>query len=109
VPLRVSERWLEEVKSQMPELPATKRARFVESYGLREYDANALTQTRAIAEYYETVASASGDPRAAANWVMGDLSGALNAAGKDITESPVSAAHLGELVALIRKGEISNK
>src|SRR5207244_4992875 len=61
VPLRVSERWLEEVKSQMPELPATKRARFVESYGLREYDANALTQTRAIAEYYETVASASGD------------------------------------------------
>ena len=109
VPLRIGEHWLEEVKSQMPELPAQKRARFVEAYGLRDYDAQALTQTRAMAEYYETVATVSGDPRAAANWVMGDLSGALNAAGKDIDESPVSAEHLGELVALIRNGEISGK
>src|SRR5439155_18990386 len=69
----------------------------------------ALTQRRAIAEYYETAASVSADPRAAANWVMGDLSGALNAAGKDITGSPVSAANLGELVGLIRKKEISGK
>src|SRR5467141_1747668 len=109
VPLRVSEDWLEEVKSEMPELPAQKRGRFVETYGLRDYDAQALTQTRAMAEYYETVATVSGDPRAAANWVMGDLSGALNAEGKDIAESPVSAQNLGELVGLIRKGEISGK
>ena len=109
VPLRVSEQWLEEVKSQMPELPAQKRARFVETYGLRDYDAQALTQNRALSEYYETAAKVSGDPRAAANWVMGDLSGALNADGKDITESPVSATHLGELVGLIRKNEISGK
>jgi aspartyl-tRNA(Asn)/glutamyl-tRNA(Gln) amidotransferase subunit B len=109
VPLRVSEHWLDKVRSQMPELPAQKRARFVEAYGLRDYDAQALTQTRAISEYYETVAAVSGDPRAAANWVMGDLSGALNGAGKDITESPVSATHLGELVGLIRKEEISGK
>src|SRR4029077_18214407 len=109
VPLRVSEHWLEEVKTQMPELPAQKRARFVETYGLRDYDAQALTQTRAISEYYETAAKVSGDPRAAANWVMGDLSGSLNVDGKAITESPVSAADLGELVALIRKGEISGK
>src|SRR4051812_7525594 len=68
VPLQVSAQWLEEVKSQMPELPAQKRARFVEAYGLRDYDAQALTQTRAISEYYETVAKVSGDPRAAANW-----------------------------------------
>ena len=109
VPLRVSEQWLAEVKSQMPELPAKMRARFIESYGLREYDAQALTQTRAISEYYETAAKVSGDPKAAANWVMGDLSGALNAAGKDIAESPISAAHLGELVGLIGKGELSGK
>src|SRR5207249_9968829 len=63
VPLRVSERWLEEVKSQMPELPARKRALLVEAYGLREYDAQALTQPRALGEYYETVAKVSGDPR----------------------------------------------
>jgi aspartyl-tRNA(Asn)/glutamyl-tRNA(Gln) amidotransferase subunit B len=109
VPLRVSAKWLEDVKSQMPELPAQKRARFIESYGLREYDANALTQTRDLSEYYEAVASTSGDPRAAANWVMGDLSGALNAEDKDIAQSPVSAARLGELVALVGTGEISGK
>ncbi|HTM51926.1 MAG TPA: Asp-tRNA(Asn)/Glu-tRNA(Gln) amidotransferase subunit GatB [Bryobacteraceae bacterium] len=109
VPLRVSASWLADVKSQMPELPARKRARFAESYGLREYDAQALTQTRAISEYYEAAVAVSGDPRAAANWIMGDLMGALNAAGKDIAESPLPAAHLGELVALIGKGEISGK
>jgi aspartyl-tRNA(Asn)/glutamyl-tRNA(Gln) amidotransferase subunit B len=97
------------VRSQMPELPPRKRARFIESYGLREYDAQALTQTRDLSEYYETVASASGDPRSAANWVMGDLSGALNADGKEIAESPVPAANLGELVGLVRTGEISGK
>jgi aspartyl-tRNA(Asn)/glutamyl-tRNA(Gln) amidotransferase subunit B len=109
VPLRVSASWLANVKSQMPELPARKRGRFAESYGLREYDAQALTQTRAISEYYEAAVAVSGDPRAAANWIMGDLMGALNAAGKDIAESPLPAAHLGELVALIGKGEISGK
>lgn len=109
VPLRISDQWLAEVKSQMPELPSKMRARFIESYGLREYDAQALTQTRAISEYYETAARVSGDPKAAANWVMGDLSGALNAVGKDIAESPISAAHLGELVGLIGKKELSGK
>ena len=89
--------------------PSAICARFVEAYGLRDYDAQALTQTRAISEYYETAAKASGDPKAAANWVMGDLSGALNAQGKDIGDSPVAAAHLGELVAMIRQGEISGK
>ncbi|MGH9719537.1 MAG: Asp-tRNA(Asn)/Glu-tRNA(Gln) amidotransferase subunit GatB, partial [Bryobacteraceae bacterium] len=109
VPLGVSDRWLGEIRSTMPELPARKRKRFVESYGLREYDAQVLTSTRAIADYYEKVATVSGDPRAAANWVMGELSGALHAEGKTIGESPVSADQLGELLGLVRKGEISNK
>jgi aspartyl-tRNA(Asn)/glutamyl-tRNA(Gln) amidotransferase subunit B len=109
VPLSVSAEWLQEVKSQMPELPAQKRARFVEVYGLRDYDAQALTQSRALSEYYETVAATSGDPRAAANWVMGELSGALNAEGKEISESPIPARHLGELVAMIGTGELSGK
>jgi len=73
VPLRVSEKWLNEVQATMPELPAQKRARFVESYGLREYDAQILTLTRAMADYYETAARISGDPRGAANWVAGEL------------------------------------
>jgi aspartyl-tRNA(Asn)/glutamyl-tRNA(Gln) amidotransferase subunit B len=107
VPLRIGERWLGEIRSTMPELPAAKRARFVHDYGLREADAQVLTATRAMSDYYEKAAEASGDPKTAANWVMGDLLGALK--GSDITESPVTAAQLGELVALIKKQEISGK
>jgi aspartyl-tRNA(Asn)/glutamyl-tRNA(Gln) amidotransferase subunit B len=109
VPLVVSDEWRDRLGSAMPELPSTKRARFIEEYGLREYDAEVLTQTRALSEYFEIVAAGSGDARSAANWVMGDLAGELKAAGKEIAESPVSARHLGELVALIGKGEISGK
>src|SRR5260370_142113 len=109
VPLRVGERWLNDVRSSMPQLPAQMRKRFVEQYGLREYDAQVLTLTRATSEYYQKTAAASGDPRMAANWVMGELMGALKAEGKEIAESPVAPEKLGELVALIAKGEINNK
>ncbi|MGE5569025.1 MAG: Asp-tRNA(Asn)/Glu-tRNA(Gln) amidotransferase subunit GatB [Rhodospirillales bacterium] len=109
LPLMISDEWRERVRAEMPELPAQKRARFIETYGLREYDAQVLTATRDLSEYFEQVADVSGDARAAANWVMGDLAAALNAEGKQISESPVSAAQLGELVALISKGEISGK
>ena len=108
-PLRVSGRWLEQVRAEMPELPTRKRARFVSSYGLREYDAQVLTATRALSEFYEEAAVKSGNPKTAANWVMGDLAGALKAAGKEIGDSPVSAARIAELIALIEKGEISGK
>ena len=101
VPLRISEKWLDEVRATMPELPAAKRARFIEVYGLREYDAEVLTSTRAMAEYYEIVAEVSQDPKMAANWVIGE--------GKEITESPLPARHLGELVGMIVKGELSGK
>jgi aspartyl-tRNA(Asn)/glutamyl-tRNA(Gln) amidotransferase subunit B len=109
VPLRVSETWQAQVRSAMPELPAVKRARFTGEYGLREYDAEVLTQTRAASEYYETTARVSGDPKTAANWVMGDLMGLLKAEGKEIAQSPVSPENLGELVKLIGKGELSGK
>ena len=109
VPLVISDEWRDRLRAGMPELPARKRTRFIESYGLREYDAEVLTQTRALSEYFESVAETSGDPRSAAHWVMGDLLGELKAAGKEIAESPVSACHLGELLALIAKGEISGK
>ncbi len=109
VPLRISEAWREQVRRQMPELPAARRARFIESYGLREYDADVLTAARETSDYFEMAAAAAGDPRAAANWVMGDLAAALKEAGKGIAESPVSAGRLGELIALIAKGEISGK
>src|ERR1700735_3844820 len=107
IPLRVSAAWVEQIRATVPELPAEKRSRFIESYGLREYDAGVLTSTREISKYFEKAAKAAGDPRMAANWVTGDLLGALK--GRDITESPVSPEQLGELVAFIAKGEISGK
>jgi aspartyl-tRNA(Asn)/glutamyl-tRNA(Gln) amidotransferase subunit B len=109
VPLRISETWLAELRATMPELPAVKRARFLAEYGLREYDADVLTQSRVLSEYYETVAKTSGDPKTAANWVMGDLMGMLKADGKEIADSPVSAENLGVLVKLIATGELSGK
>jgi aspartyl-tRNA(Asn)/glutamyl-tRNA(Gln) amidotransferase subunit B len=108
-PLRISSEWRDRVRAGMPELPRQKRARFAGEYGLRPYDAEVLTATREMSEYFEQAAAVSGDPRAAANWVMGDLAAALNEAGKEIGQSPVPAAALGELLALIAKGEISGK
>jgi aspartyl-tRNA(Asn)/glutamyl-tRNA(Gln) amidotransferase subunit B len=107
VPLRIGEKWLAETMASMPELPGAKRRRFVEVYGLKEADAQVLTANRPMSDYYESVAEKSGDPKTAANWVMGDLLGALK--GADITESPVTAAQLGELVGLIKSGDISGK
>jgi aspartyl-tRNA(Asn)/glutamyl-tRNA(Gln) amidotransferase subunit B len=109
MPLRVSDEWLNGIRASMPELPASRRARFTGEYGLREYDAEILTASRELSDYFETAAAVAGDPKAAANWVMGDLAGLLKAQGKEIADSPVSAQHLGELVALMGKGEISGK
>jgi len=107
VPLRIGGEWMKRIVEDMPELPAIKRARFIESHGLSKYDADVLTANRAIAEYFEKTAEIAEDPKMAANWVSGDLLGALK--GGDITASPVSAEHLGELVKLIGEGEISGK
>ncbi len=101
VPLRVSEKWQREIRSTMPELPGAKRARFISEYGLREYDAEVLTSTRPVAEYYEVVADVSGDPKMACNWVMDQ--------GKEIVESRVSAKELGTLVGMIVKGQLTGK
>jgi aspartyl-tRNA(Asn)/glutamyl-tRNA(Gln) amidotransferase subunit B len=109
VPLRVSEHWRQEVKSRLPELPTDRRERFIESYGLREYDAQVLTLTRELGDYFERAVAVSSDGRSTANWIVGDLMGLLKAAGQEIGESPVSAENLGELVALINKGELSGK
>jgi aspartyl-tRNA(Asn)/glutamyl-tRNA(Gln) amidotransferase subunit B len=109
VPLRIGPEWLASLQSTMPELPARKRARFLEEYGLSDYDADVLTASRATAEYFETVARVSGNPKMAAHWVMGDLMGALKADSKEVADSPVSAEHLGELVKLIAGNQLSGK
>jgi aspartyl-tRNA(Asn)/glutamyl-tRNA(Gln) amidotransferase subunit B len=109
VPLRISDAWLSEIRASVPELPAKKRERFIAEMGLSEYDADVLTGSREISEYFDTAARVSGQPKIAANWVMGDLMGALKAEGREIAASPVSAENLGGLVKLIVSGELSGK
>jgi aspartyl-tRNA(Asn)/glutamyl-tRNA(Gln) amidotransferase subunit B len=109
LPLRIGAEWIAEIEASMPELPSRKRARFLTEYGLRDYDAGVLTQSRALSAYFETVARISGDAKTAANWVMGDLMAALKAENRDIADSPVSAKNLGSLVKMIASGELSGK
>jgi aspartyl-tRNA(Asn)/glutamyl-tRNA(Gln) amidotransferase subunit B len=112
-PLVISRQWVDEIRSGMPELPDAKRARFQEQYGLSEYDAHVLADTRARADFFEeTVALGGGSPqraKAVANWVNGDFARLLNAEGTDIGDSKVSAQMLTDLIGLQESGAISGK
>jgi aspartyl-tRNA(Asn)/glutamyl-tRNA(Gln) amidotransferase subunit B len=107
-PLVVSREWVEQVRAEMPELPRQMAQRFVETYGLPEYDATTLTQSPAMAAYFETTAKASRQAKMASNWVMGEVSRRLNAEEKDIAQAPVSAEILAQLLARIADGTVSN-
>jgi aspartyl-tRNA(Asn)/glutamyl-tRNA(Gln) amidotransferase subunit B len=108
LPLEFDQAWVEEIRASLPELPDIKKHRFMKDYGLSPYDASVLAADKASAAYFEEVAKC-GDGKLAANWVTGDLFGALNKADKTIEETPVSAAQLGELIGLIKDGTISGK
>ncbi|QHI99052.1 Asp-tRNA(Asn)/Glu-tRNA(Gln) amidotransferase subunit GatB [Xylophilus rhododendri] len=107
-PLVVAAEWVEQVRARMPELPRAMAARFVADYGLPEYDAATLTQSKAMAGYFETAAKASGQAKLASNWIMGEVSRRLNAGDLAIDAAPVSAAQLAALIARIADGTISN-
>ena len=109
MPLIISEEWKEQIRASMAELPAAKRLRLVEHYGVSEYDARVLTLSQQTADYFEAAAKASGDPKMAANWVQGELTGALNAVDKSIADSPVAAEDLGDLVKLVGEGTLTGK
>ncbi len=107
-PLVIGRDWVEKTRSEMSELPRVMAARFVADYGLPEYDAGQLTQSRATAAYFEAVASASKQPKLAGNWVMGELSKRLNADDSAIEQSKVSSSQLAALIARIADGTVSN-
>ena len=105
----VDDAWIEEIRSSMPELPLEKRERFVREYQIPAYDAGVLTTSRALADYFEEVARLSGQPKAAANWVMGDILRFLNDDKKSVGECPVSPENLAAMIRLIQEGTISGK
>jgi aspartyl-tRNA(Asn)/glutamyl-tRNA(Gln) amidotransferase subunit B len=110
LPLVITDEQIEKVRHALPELPQQKRQRFMDEYGLNNYDASVLVSSRALAAYFETVVKESGNqPKLAANWVMGELSAALNKADSEINESPVTAEQLGKLVQRIADNTISGK
>jgi aspartyl-tRNA(Asn)/glutamyl-tRNA(Gln) amidotransferase subunit B len=108
LPLELDPAWVEEIKRGLPELPDAKKARFISDYKLSAYEAGVLADEQASAEYYEAVAKGR-DAKLAANWVMGDLFGALNKLGVDIASSPVKAGDLGALLDLISDNTISGR
>ncbi len=106
-PLAVEHAWVEEVRRSLPELPEARRRRFVETYHLPEYDAGVLTQSMALADYFERTAAAAANPKAASNWVMVELSRKLNEVKSSIEEAPLAPEALGKLIKMIDAGAIT--
>jgi aspartyl-tRNA(Asn)/glutamyl-tRNA(Gln) amidotransferase subunit B len=110
--LVVDPEWIKQIERGMPELPESRRKRFIQEYALSEYDAGVLATTRALAEFFEETAKLSGQPKTAANWIMGDLLRIFkdsNADVKDLSRSPVKPKMLAEMISLVDKGTISGK
>jgi aspartyl-tRNA(Asn)/glutamyl-tRNA(Gln) amidotransferase subunit B len=109
LPLVLDEAFIEDVRTGLPELPDAKAARFAREHGLSEYDAGLLTASREMAAYYESAAAGCGEPKLAANWVMGELSAFLNRDGLEVGAAPVPAAALAGLLARLADGTVSGK
>lgn len=108
-PLIISLEWQKEISQGMPELPDAKRERFKSLYSLSDYDAGVLTSSRELARYFEEVVASTKNPKSTSNWVTNELLGRLNAVGKEIENSPVSAGQLAELIIKVDGNEISGK
>jgi aspartyl-tRNA(Asn)/glutamyl-tRNA(Gln) amidotransferase subunit B len=108
LPLELTDAWIREIKSRIPELPEQKRVRFVEQYGLSEYDANVLTSDADLADFYEKVAgSEATDHKQAANWISGELRARLNETGTSVSESKMTPEAMAELIGLIQNNTVS--
>jgi aspartyl-tRNA(Asn)/glutamyl-tRNA(Gln) amidotransferase subunit B len=109
LPLKLEAEWIEMIRKDLPELPGLKLQRFMQDYSLSVDDALLLTATPATAAYFETCVKASSNPRASANWIMGDLAFTLKTSGKDIENSPIPAEALADLIRMVDSGKISGK
>jgi aspartyl-tRNA(Asn)/glutamyl-tRNA(Gln) amidotransferase subunit B len=108
-PLVISEQLIDTARAQLPELPEARRRRFVEQYGLSFDDAAQLTDLRALADYFERAARASGNEKAAANWILNDLAREMKASSTEISDVPITAEALAEMIKMIDGGDISGK
>ena len=109
IPLIVDDAWIEEMRSKLPELPAQRKERFQENFGLSEYDSGVLTASKPTAEFFEKAASLSADAKAVANWIMGELQRHLNEEDIEITDCKITPENLTEMLGLIADGSINGK
>jgi len=109
VPLRIDENWVEEIRKSLPELPAEKRERFVREYQIPEYDAEILTSTKPMANYYEECLRLFPEPKTVSNWIMGELLRELKGDEREIDQCPVTPLHLTEMLTMMKEGAISGK
>jgi len=109
VPITVEQKWIDEIRASLPELPDAKMKRFVSDLGLPESDAWQLTSEQALAKWFEEAVKSGGQPKAVSNWIMGDLTRLLNEENRSIEECPISPSHLTDMLVLIEKGTISGK
>ena len=109
VPVEIDDAWIARVKSELPELPAARKARLMQEKGLVDYDAENIVSTKAMAEYFDEAAKHTEDSKGIANWLLGDVSAYLNSENIAIEQFPITPANLGEMVNLINKGVLSSK
>jgi aspartyl-tRNA(Asn)/glutamyl-tRNA(Gln) amidotransferase subunit B len=109
LPVELSDAYIAEIAATLPELPEAKKARFQAEYGLGDYDANALCDSQALAQYFERTAERGKDAKLAANWILTDLLGQLNASGATLQEAPIKPEQLGHLIERIKDNTLSSK
>ena len=109
VPLKIDEGWVDEIRKSLPELPGEKKDRFVRQYQIPEYDAEILTSTKAMANYYEECVRLLPEPKTVSNWMMGDLLKELKRDEREIDQCPVTPRHLSEMLSMVKAGTISGK
>lgn len=108
-PLEVDDAWIEEIRSQMPEMPGERRRRYVNDLGLTDYDAMVLTQTKEMADFFEEAVKDGGDAKKVANYLMNDVNSYLNNQHVDLDDTKLTPANLAGMIKLIDDGTISSK
>lgn len=108
-PIRLDAAWIKEIQDTLPELPDARKARYMQEYGLNDYDANVLVNNRELAQFYDEVCQHTKEYKMAANWTIVELSAALNKANLKPEENPCNPLHLAEMINMVKKGEISSK
>ncbi|HIW88260.1 MAG TPA: Asp-tRNA(Asn)/Glu-tRNA(Gln) amidotransferase subunit GatB [Candidatus Ligilactobacillus excrementipullorum] len=108
-PIHISDDWIKEVQDSIPEMPEDRRQRYVEQWGVTEYDANVLTQTMEMSDFFEATVAAGADPKLAANWLMGEVSAYMNDKKQELAELALTPEHLAQMIGLIQDETISSK